>query len=330
MSLGHLPKRVFITGASGFIGQQLMQRYRALGCEVRGMDLLADPSQSIVGADLCQPQQWAPHAQGCELFIHTAAVVSLAADWEDYRRISVQGVRHALDVAQRAGCRRFVHFSYILAMGYDYPDGADEHWPVVIGEHGRYGVAKGASEHLVLNAHAQGRLDCCIIRPGDVYGPGSRAWLLEPLKMARAGRLLLPDGGNGIFTPVYIGDLIDGTLLAAHSEIASGQIYILWGEEAVSCRTFFGYHWRWAGRRGQPPTLPLSVALPLAKIAQWLNRRRGKRDETCPDTLRMFARRGAFNGQKAREQLDFAPKVALSEGMAHSAQWLRDIGELDS
>jgi nucleoside-diphosphate-sugar epimerase len=327
MTTAPLPKRVFITGAQGFIGQQLMKRYRDLGCEVRGMDLQGNPEQGIVAADLCQPQQWAHHVEGCELFIHTAAVVSLSASWADYRRITVDGVRHALANAQRAGCRRFVHFSSILAMGYDYVDGADEQAPVVIGKHCRYGVAKGASEHLVLAAHASGNIDCCIIRPGDVYGPGSRAWLLEPLKMARSGRLLLPNGGRGIFTPIYIDDLIDGTLLAAHSEAASGQIFILWGEQAVSCGEFFSYHWRWAGRRGRPPSLPLQAAIPLTKAIHTLNRWRGVRDEACPDTMRMFNRKGAFNGRKARELLGFEPKVPLAKGMEYSQQWLRDIGE---
>ncbi len=327
MTTAPLPKRVFITGAQGFIGQQLMRRYRDLGCDVRGMDLQGNPEQGIVAADLCQPKQWAHHVEGCELFIHTAAVVSLSASWADYRRITVDGVRHALANAQRAGCRRFVHFSSILAMGYDYVDGADEQAPVVIGKDCRYGVAKGASEHLVLAAHASGNIDCCIIRPGDVYGPGSRAWLLEPLKMARSGRLLLPNGGRGIFTPIYIDDLIDGTLLAAHSEAASGQIFILWGEQAVSCGEFFSYHWRWAGRRGRPPSLPLQAAIPLTKAIHTLNRWRGVRDEACPDTMRMFNRKGAFNGRKARELLGFEPKVSLAEGMEYSAQWLREIGE---
>ena len=327
MTTAPLPKRVFITGAQGFIGQQLMRRYRDLGCDVRGMDLQGNPEQGIVAADLCQPKQWAHHVEGCELFIHTAAVVSLSASWADYRRITVDGVRHALANAQRAGCRRFVHFSSILAMGYDYVDGADEQAPVVIGKDCRYGVAKGASEHLVLAAHASGNIDCCIIRPGDVYGPGSRAWLLEPLKMARSGRLLLPNGGRGIFTPIYIDDLIDGTLLAAHSEAASGQIFILWGEQAVSCGEFFSYHWRWAGRRGRPPSLPLQAAIPLTKAIHTLNRWRGVRNEACPDTMRMFNRKGAFNGRKARELLGFEPKVSLAEGMEYSAQWLREIGE---
>ncbi|MAK43374.1 MAG: NAD-dependent epimerase/dehydratase family protein [Spongiibacter marinus] len=327
MTTAPLPKRVFITGAQGFIGQQLMRRYRDLGCDVRGMDLQGNPEQGIVAADLCQPKQWAHHVEGCELFIHTAAVVSLSASWADYRRITVDGVRHALANAQRAGCRRFVHFSSILAMGYDYVDGADEQAPVVIGKDCRYGVAKGASEHLVLAAHASGNIDCCIIRPGDVYGPGSRAWLLEPLKMARSGRLLLPNGGRGIFTPIYIDDLIDGTLLAAHSEAASGQIFILWGEQAVSCGEFFSYHWRWAGRRGRPPSLPLQAAIPLTKAIHTLNRWRGVRDEACPDTMRMFNRKGAFNGRKARGLLGFEPKISLAEGMEYSAQWLREIGE---
>ena len=327
MTTAPLPKRVFITGAQGFIGQQLMTRYRDLGCDVRGMDLQGNPEQGIVAADLCQPKQWAHHVEGCELFIHTAAVVSLSASWADYRRITVDGVRHALANAQRAGCRRFVHFSSILAMGYDYVDGADEQAPVVIGKDCRYGVAKGASEHLVLAAHASGNIDCCIIRPGDVYGPGSRAWLLEPLKMARSGRLLLPNGGRGIFTPIYIDDLIDGTLLAAHSEAASGQIFILWGEQAVSCGEFFSYHWRWAGRRGRPPSLPLQAAIPLTKAIHTLNRWRGVRDEACPDTMRMFNRKGAFNGRKARGLLGFEPKISLAEGMEYSAQWLREIGE---
>ncbi|HBO4052266.1 TPA: NAD-dependent epimerase/dehydratase family protein [Pseudomonas aeruginosa] len=137
------PRSVFITGAGGFIGQALLERYRAAGAEVRGMDLRADLANGIVAGDLARPGQWAEHARGCELFINTAAVVSLAAPWEQYRRISVDGVRHCLDVAIDAGARRFVQFSSIAALGWRYPQQADERCAVVIGERYRYGVAKG-------------------------------------------------------------------------------------------------------------------------------------------------------------------------------------------
>lgn len=324
-----LPSKVFITGANGFIGRTLYSRYQALGCEVRGMDLQADEDRDIVAGDLTRPEQWMEHASGCDLFINTAAVVSLAADWSTYTAVSLTGVRNALDVASAGGAKRFVHFSSIAAMGYDYEPGADETAPVVIGEHYRYGVAKGASEHTVLAAHAAREIDCTIIRPGDVYGPGSRPWLLEPLKMAKAGQLILPNKGKGVFTPVYIDDLIDGTILAAGLPAGIGRIFILWSDEPVTCREFFMNHWRWAGNKGYPPGIPLAAALKLTQGLWWLNRKLKRHDEVTPDTMLMFARKGGFSIENARKHLGFEPKVKLKEGMRLSEQWLRDVGQLN-
>lgn len=324
-----LPKSVFITGANGFIGRLLFKRYQALGCDVRGMDMQADMKNNIIAGDLVKPETWAYHARGCELFINTAAVVSMSADWQLYIDVSVVGTRHALNVAIENGANRFVQFSSIAALGFDYPDGADEKAPVVIGEAYRYGVAKGASEHVVLAAHAAGEIECTIIRPGDVYGPGSRAWLLEPLKMAKSGQLILPNKGQGVFTPVYIDDLLDGVMLAAGLPAGSGQIFILWGGEPVSCKTFFSHHWQWAGRKGAPPSIPLFAALKLTSGIWSLNRLLKRKDEVTPDTMLMFSRKGGFSQQKAIKLLGYEPKVALAEGMRRSEAWLRHTGELD-
>ena len=94
---------VFITGASGFIGRALAERFRKLGATVRGMDLKADPAQDVIAGDLTKPEGWRAHAAGCELFVNTAAVVSNNAPWQLYRDVSVHGVRNALAVAQDGG-----------------------------------------------------------------------------------------------------------------------------------------------------------------------------------------------------------------------------------
>ena len=323
-----IPQSVFITGAGGFIGRAIMARYKALGCDVRGMDLQPDPAANIVAGDITDPSGWADHAKGCDLFIHTAAIVSLAAQWPAYRKVTVECTRKAVEVAIVGGAKRFVHFSSIAAMGYDYPDGADETWPVTIGSDYLYGVAKGASEHIVLAAQAAGEIDVTVIRPGDVYGPGSRAWLIEPLKMARSGQLVLPDNGQGVFTPVYIEDLLDGIMLAAGLEAGRGQIFILWGGEAVSCKDFFSYHWHWAGRKGSPRSLPLKAALALTKGVWKLNLMLKRNDEVTPDTMLMFSRKGGFSIDKAKRLLGYQPKVNFAEGMRQSELWLKACGEL--
>ena len=84
-----VPRAVFITGASGFIGRALMARYAALGCRVAGIDMVADPARNVVAGDITQPQAWAAQARDCDLFIHTAAVVSLSAIPLRFSQISV-------------------------------------------------------------------------------------------------------------------------------------------------------------------------------------------------------------------------------------------------
>ncbi len=73
-----------------------------------------------------------------------------------------------------------------------------------------YVDTKIASEQVVLQAHAAGEIECTVIRPGDVYGPGSRPWTVLPVDAIRQNRFFLPAMGRGIFSPVYVDNLLDG------------------------------------------------------------------------------------------------------------------------
>ena len=323
-----VPRSVFITGANGFIGRALGDRYRALGAEVRGMDLRADSAKNVVAGDLTKPDSWAAHAQGCELFVNTAAVVSTNAPWQLYRDVTIRGVRNALDVAVAGGAKRFLHYSTVATLGYDYEGDADERHPVIVGEEYRYGVAKGASEHAVLAAHASGEIACTVVRPGDVYGPGSRAWLVVPLDMCRKGMMTLPTDGNGLFSPVYIDDLLDGTMLAAGLDAGRGQIFHIAGGISMTCREYFSHHMRWSGRGGEVRCLSTPMAVRLTSAIQAINRLIGRVDETGPDAMYMFARKGGYSITKARNLLGYTPKVDFAEGIKRSEAWLREIGEI--
>src|SRR5687768_5153656 len=97
------PSAVFLTGANGFIARALGRRYSELGAAVRGMDVAANADADIVAGDISQPGAWQDHAAGCDLFIHTAAVVSLRRhERERIWDINAVGTRHALDAAARA------------------------------------------------------------------------------------------------------------------------------------------------------------------------------------------------------------------------------------
>jgi nucleoside-diphosphate-sugar epimerase len=317
---------VFITGAAGFIGSALAERFRALGSEVTGVDLLADATAGVLAGDISQAGEWQEAMAGCDLVVHTAAIVSNAAGLDAQWRVNVMGTRMALDGAARAGAGRFIHLSSIRAFSdLGYPDGADERHPVRT-DGNPYVDTKVAAEQVVLQAHAAGELPCTVIRPGDVYGPKSRPWTIMPLELIRANRFALPAMGRGLFTPVYIENLLDG-ILAAAAPAGSGQVFTLTDGSPVSCRDFFANYYRMLGRRG-PICLPTALALPLARAAGALSRLRGEASEVNEISMRYFTRTASYSIAKARRELGYDPVVDLREGMRRTEVWLREEGLL--
>jgi nucleoside-diphosphate-sugar epimerase len=311
-----VPSRAFLTGADGFIASAVASRLRADGWEVAGVDL-AD-------GDVASAGSWQSRAAGASLVIHTAALVTNAADLDASWRVNVLGTRRALDAAVRAGASRFVHLSSVRAFSdVGFPDGVDESWPVRP-DGNPYVDTKVASEQVVLQAHAAGEIECTVIRPGDVYGPGSRPWTLMPLELIRARRFLLPAMGRGVFSPVYVDDLVEGVLLAARSEAGAGQVFTLTGGSAVTTGEFFGSYVRMLRRRWVP-VAPTWFAVAGAAVVCAAAR---GHTEIRPQTMRYLARRGTYSIDKARRLLGYAPAVDLTEGMARTEAWLRDRGLL--
>jgi nucleoside-diphosphate-sugar epimerase len=316
-------KRIFITGASGFIGAALAERFAALGAEVRGVDVRADPTRAIVAGDIAEPGDWQAHAAGCDLVIHTAAIVSMrGGDPGAVWRTNALGTRHVLDAACRAGATRVVHLSSVTVFGFAFPDGVEESYPTQ--PNGvPYVDTKVAAEALVLRAHAAGEIACTIVRPGDVYGPGSRPWTVLPVEELARRRFILPALGRGIFSPVYIDNLVDG-IVGACGPAGAGGVFTLTDGVGVTTREFFGFYARLLGRR--LPVVPTGAATVLASAAALGARAARHETEVNAAAARYLARTGTYAIDRARAELGYEPRVNLADGMERTVAWLRAEG----
>jgi nucleoside-diphosphate-sugar epimerase len=314
-----------LTGADGFIGRTLTATLREAGVTVRGVDLCGDAAAEIVAGDVGEAGPWQRAGAGCDTVIHTAAIVSNAASADAAWRVNVLGTRNALDAAVAAGVRRFVHFSSVRAFGDGgFPDWVDERWPVRPDGH-TYVDTKIASEQVVLQAHAAGEIECTVIRPGDVYGPGSRPWTIIPVEEIAAGRFFLPAMGRGIHSPIYVDDLVAGVLAAGRSDAAAGQVLTISGGVGVSCNEFFGHYARMLGVR-RARRVPTAVAMVLATLPETAARVSGGTTEMRRSSIAYMARTGTYSIEKARRMLGWEPAVDLAEGMRRTEAWLRGTG----
>lgn len=163
-----------------------------------------------------------------------------------------------------------------------------------------------------------------VIRPGDVYGPGSRPWVLLPLEVIRRGQLLLPAGGRGIFTPTYVDDLVDGIVLAATSGRGRGQVFTITDGYGVECRDYFG---RLAAMvDGRIRTGPRRPVVAVISAVGALERALGRESELSSNSAGMMLRSGTYSIDKARAMLGYSPAVTLDDGMERTRGWLAAQG----
>ena len=305
---------VFVTGASGFLGRAIADRYRAAGAAVRGVDLVADPALDVVAGDVGAPGAWQDHAAGCDLVVHTAAVVTLqpAASTAVYRA-NVLGTAQRLDAAERGDARALPAPLHRRHLRLRLPGRRDGARPVQVTGL-PYGDTKVAAEQLLLQRHAEGR------RAGHDRPAGRR---LRPA-VARLGDAALRADPRAalrrcpraaIFSPVYVDDLRRRHRRRRGQRRRGGP-----GADAQRRR-----------RRPEPGVLrrrtratPGGRLLARARARRMLaaTSRPAPRGEINAFAARYLLRRGTYSIAKARELIGYAPRVTVEDGIERTLRWL--------
>ncbi|MDI1445752.1 NAD-dependent epimerase/dehydratase family protein [Polyangium sp. 6x1] len=317
---------VAITGASGFLGRALVARALAAGRRVRGLDLTPDreggPSIELVRGDVSEPPACAALCAGAEIVYHTAAVVRESGPMALFERVNVGGTAAMLVAARRAGVRHFVMISSVMVHGFDFPDGVPEDGPMG-GLDNPYCATKIRSEALALAANEPGVFDVYVVRPGDVYGPGSIPWTERPTRMMAARSWIYVDGKNRHVNHVYVDNLLDAIDLVLAAK-KSGLPFTVTDDRRTTAREFFGHYQRFLGLRWLPD-LPAPLVLGAASVLDRAAAALGRELEMNREAVRYVLRRGQY-GIGRIKALGHAPRIGLDEGMARSLAWLREKG----
>ncbi len=309
---------IAITGIGGFIGLRMAERARERGWTVSGLDVAEAAAQraraagaTVIVGDINDADALARALDGADIVFHTAAVVEEDGPRALYERVNVEGTRSVCAAARAAGVRQLVHLSSVMVYGFDYADGVAEDGPFR-GNGNPYNDTKYRSEQVAMGFHTPGALEVIVIRPGDVYGPGSRPWVLRPVELLRQGLFMLPDGGRGVINHVHVDNLIDGIVLALERN-ASGEAFTITDGMATPCRSFFAWHARIAGKplRSAPSWLLMGLIGVLAAGARVL----GRKPPASAAAIRFLMRRGRYSIDKAQRVLGYVPRIDLDSGL---------------
>jgi 2-alkyl-3-oxoalkanoate reductase len=225
------PADVLVTGADGFLGRALVNRLlesnlrvRVLGRRASGPWTKDARVQAVVG-DLGDPQSVDHAVNGVRVIFHVGAAMRGSAD--DYQAGTIWGTRNVLSACERFSAERLV---YVSSMSVFDHAGVDRSKDVVEESslepkpqlRGLYTQTKLAAENMVRAAIDAGKVKAVIIRPGQIFGPGTER--VTPNGVIGFGsHWVVVGSGRRTLPLVHIDDVIDALLLSAQNEAAVGQ-----------------------------------------------------------------------------------------------------------
>jgi nucleoside-diphosphate-sugar epimerase len=328
-------RAVLVTGATGLVGSYAVERFAAEGWKVRSLvrdagpaRFLSDLGSELRSGDVLDERAFLAAAQGCDLIVHSAALVTARAGWEQFRRLNIDGTLNAIGAAEHTGAR-LVQVSSVAVYGMreryrSTPTGEDT--PVAAirpGNH--YGRSKRESEQLVMQAHAAGRIWATAVRPDVVYGRRDRQFIPRFAALLSRGVFPLFGGGRNTLAVVHAANVADGIFRAATTDAAGGPAYNLANDFDVTARQFVELGAAGLRRRVRAIHVPVTVAragVSLLSLALRWTRGESFAAQTR-GSVDFLTRDNPFTSERARRELGWAPTIRPEAGVPEAFEWWR-------
>ena len=250
---------ILITGAAGYVGNNLVRLLVAQGQPVRA--LVHSPQKAaarltdvreqieIVAGDVTRPETLRPALEGVSAVVHLVAV-AIERQRGDYERINTQGTVNLVDAAKAAGVHRFINMSQ---------NGADSRLPY------RFLASKGRAQDYV----AASGLDWTALRPSVIWGPQDEFANVQA-RLIKLTPLVFPIVGDGStrFQPVWVGDVVAVVARCLDDASTIGGEYALGGPEVLTYAQIVRRVLEAMGARRLTINVPVPLLRPVVKLME--------------------------------------------------------------
>lgn len=247
--------RVFVTGATGFVGRFVVSALRARGHAVRclvrrGSEAHLRGMEAIerVEGDVLIREGLAEHMAGCDAVIHLVGIIRERPPQVTFERVHVQGTRNVLAAAAAAGVRRYLHMS---ALG------------TRPGARARYHRTKWAAEEAVRGSG----LAWTIFRPSVIYGKGDGFVSLLARMVRRTPVVPVIGTGEQRLQPVPVEQVAEAFARALSLPATEKQTYEIAGPRPLTMLELLDLIGHALGRtRVRTVHIPIGLMRPLARL----------------------------------------------------------------
>jgi len=324
-------KRIFVSGATGFIGSSLVKRLSDEGHIVHAFyrseakaDSIRQKGVQLFKGDILDEQSVAAAMKDCDEAFHVAAFAGVwSKDPSLIYRQNVDATLNMVRVAESCGIRRLVITSTAGVLGPSDGEAVDEETPAPSSLFTPYEDSKSKMEQR-LSELSNTSPEVVIVNPTRVYGPGV---LSESNGVSRMiGKYLdgkwrlIPGDGKSLGNYVHVEDVVSGHILAMERGIP-GERYVLGGEN-ISYNQLFDLTQETGGVNYTLFHIPLWLMLTLAHLMGLWTRLTGMAPLILPGLVKKFNHNWIVSSEKAIRELGYKPMNARS-GIDNTVRWFQ-------
>jgi nucleoside-diphosphate-sugar epimerase len=326
------PKKIFVTGATGFIGTKLVNELVKQGHTVHALtrttsnrDGLDHERIKLVTGDIMNADSLSEGMRDCSQVYHLAAYAkNWAPDPKVFFDQNVTGMKNVFSAAGKAGVQKVVWTSTIVTLGPTAPGvTGDEYMPRTTEKYyTEYEETKAIAEKEALRMAKEG-FPVVIVNPTRVYGPGkltegnSVSLMIDQYDSGKMPILL--NKGINIGNYVLVDDLVRGHILAMEKGTA-GERYIIGGENA-SLKHFFELVDEISGKKHIQFNLPPKVGLAYGGIQKFAAKTLGIYPQITTGWVDTFLQDWKYSCAKAERELGYK-YTPLKEGIRLTYEWI--------
>lgn len=318
--------KVFVTGATGFIGANLVVKLLKKGYSVKAFirkgsfhPFLKGLNVEFCEGDICDEQALEKNIKGCDFVINCAGLVSYSIkDKDNLFKINQESVKKLSQICLKLKIKKLVHISSIAVFKVtNSPIMLSEKSACSFLKNDNYAKSKYGGE-LAINDDVKKGLNAVIVRPSAVFGEGDlRGFACKLIALfTKYPIFFAPSGGTNV---ICISDLTDG-IIKALENAKIGEIYNLTGTNLSYEELFEKINSVVKGNKKQIIVLPKLVYYLANAILNILNFKEFKKSRLL---LKYLFNYRYVDNSKAIEQLNWAPNCDIDLAISKAAQFYK-------
>lgn len=325
--------KALVTGATGFLGQYVVERLARLGFQVTATgrnqtigQQLEENNISFIPADLRDKKTMIALCRNQELVFHCGALSSPWGKKQDFYQVNYLGTKHVIEGCQQHKVQRLIYVSSPSIYNQRKDQlGLNEQSPLPKKKINHYAQTKWLAEQAIDQAYNEG-LAVITLRPRGIFGPKDPTIFPRLLNVYQRGAIPLFNEGTNIIDLTYVENVVDALILCITAPTGClGKKYNITNDDPRSFMDLLQLLFTELQMPLKTKKIPFPIAYMVARLMETSYKlfAPAKEPPLTRYTISVIGMSQTFDISRAKKELGYQPKVGIEEGIKRFVSWWR-------